>query len=101
MGSLCQRPSFEPFCPVCCECNGVDNDFAHPDETAEKGIRAIEDFYHKIGMPINIHELIGREITDDEIDVLVDKCSRGGTITLGAMEVLDAKAMRDIYKLAK
>ena len=52
-------------------------------------------------MPINIHELIGREITDDEIDVLVDKCSRGGTITLGAMEVLDAKAMRDIYKLAK
>ena len=80
---------------------GVDNDFAHPDETAEKGIRAIEEFYHKIGMPINIHELIGREITDDEIDVLVDKCSRGGTITLGAMEVLDAKAMRDIYKMAK
>ena len=80
---------------------GVDNDFAHPDETAEKGIRAIEEFYHKIGMPINIHELIGREITDDEIDVLVDKCSRGGTINIGAMEVLDAKAMRDIYKMAK
>ena len=80
---------------------GVDNDFAHPDETAEKGIRAIEDFYHKIGMPINIHELIGREITDDEIDVLVDKCSRGGTINIGAMEVLDAKAMSDIYKMAK
>ena len=80
---------------------GVANDFAHPDETAEKGIRAIEDFYHKIGMPINIHELIGREITDDEIDVLVDKCSRGGTITLGAMEVLDTEAMREIYKMAK
>ena len=80
---------------------GVANDFAHPDETAEKGIRAIEDFYHKIGMPIKIHELIGREITDDEIDVLVDKCSRGGTITLGAMEVLDTEAMREIYKMAK
>lgn len=49
---------------------GVENDFAHPDETAEKGICAIEDFYRKIGMPTNIHELLGREITDDEIEVL-------------------------------
>jgi len=80
---------------------GVENDFSHPDETAEKGIRAVEDFYRKIGMPTNIHELLGREITADEIDILVDKCSRGGTITVGAMEVIDAQAMRDIYELAK
>ena len=80
---------------------GVENDFAHPDETAEKGICAIEDFYRKIGMPTNIHELLGREITDDEIEVLVDKCSRGKTITIGAMEVLGADEMRAIYRLAK
>ena len=80
---------------------GVENDFAHPDETAEKGIRALEDWYRRIGMPTNIHELLGREITSDEIDVLVDKCSRGGTITLGAMETIDAKAMREIYEMAK
>ena len=80
---------------------GVENDFAHPDETAEKGICAIEDFYRKIGMPTNIHELLGREITDDEIEVLVYKCSRGNTITIGAMEVLGADEMRAIYRLAK
>ncbi|MBQ2208611.1 MAG: iron-containing alcohol dehydrogenase [Prevotella sp.] len=80
---------------------GVENDFSHPDETAEKGIRAIEDFYCKIGMPTNIHELLGREITDAEIDVMVDKCSRGGTITLGAMEVLRPEDMRNIYQMAK
>ena len=80
---------------------GVANDFSHPDETAEKGIRAIEDFYRCIGMPTSIHELIGREITSDEIDVMVDKCSRGGTITIGAMEVLGAKEMRNIYEMAK
>ena len=80
---------------------GVENDFAHPDETAEKGIRAIEDFYRKIGMPTNIHELLGREITDDEIEVMVDKCSRGGTITLGAMEVLKPEDMRNIYQMAR
>ena len=80
---------------------GVENDFSHPDETAEKGIVAIEDFYRKIGMPTTIHELLGREITADEIEVLVDKCSRGGTITLGAMEVIDANDMRNIYNMAK
>ena len=80
---------------------GIENDFAHPDETAEKGIRAIEDFYRKIGMPTSIHELLGREVTDDEIEVLVDKCSRGKTITIGAMEVLGADEMRAIYRLAK
>ena len=80
---------------------GVENDFAHPDETAEKGICAIEDFYRKIGMPTNIHELLGREITDDELEVLVDKCSRGNTITIGAFEVLGADEMRAIYRLAK
>ena len=79
---------------------GVENDFSHPEETAEKGIRAIEEFYHKIGMPINIKELLGREITDEEIEVLVDKCSRGRTITVGAMEVIGTKEMRDIYQMA-
>ncbi|MBR1803541.1 MAG: iron-containing alcohol dehydrogenase [Muribaculaceae bacterium] len=80
---------------------GVANDFAHPEDTAERGICAIEDFYHKIGMPTSIHELLGRDITDEEIDVLVDKCSRGGTIKIGAMEVLDAQAMRTIYQMAR
>ena len=80
---------------------GVPNDFSHPEETAERGICAVEEFYHQIGMPTTIHELLGREITDQEIDTMVEKCSRGGTITLGAMEVLDAQAMRDIYLMAR
>ncbi|MBR5085406.1 MAG: iron-containing alcohol dehydrogenase [Muribaculaceae bacterium] len=80
---------------------GVPNDFSHPDDTAERGICAVEEFYRQIGMPTSIHELLGREITDEEIDTMVEKCSRGGTITLGAMEVLDAQAMRDIYLLAR
>jgi alcohol dehydrogenase YqhD (iron-dependent ADH family) len=80
---------------------GVQNDFAHPEETAERGIQALEKWYRQIGMPTNIHELLGREITDEEIMILVDKCSRGGTITLGALEVLDTTAMRKIYEMAR
>ena len=45
---------------------GVPNDFSHPEETAEKGILALEYWYHRIGMPTSIHELLGREISDEE-----------------------------------
>ena len=80
---------------------GVSNDFTHPEETAERGIRAMEDFYRRIGMPTNMHELLGREVTDAEIELMADKCSRGGTITVGAMEVLDKERMREVYLLAR
>lgn len=79
----------------------VTNDFSHPEIIAMKGIEAMERFYRAIGMPTSIHELLGREITDAEIDDLVDKCSRGGKMKIGCMEVLDADDMREIYKTAK
>lgn len=80
---------------------GVVNDFTHPEEVAEKGIRAMEDFYRRIGMPTNMHELLGREVTDEEIELMADKCSRGGTFTIGAMEVLDRQRIREVYLLAR
>ena len=79
---------------------GVTNDFTHPEHTALLGIEAMEDFYRRIGMPTNIPELIGRPVTDDEIALMVRKCSREGTITVGAMEVLHEQEMTDIYRLA-
>lgn len=79
---------------------GVTNDFANSEHTALLGIEAMEDFYRRIGMPTNIPELIGRPVTDDEIALMVSKCSRGGTITVGAMEVLHEQEMEDIYQLA-
>ena len=80
---------------------GVSNDFAHPRDTALRGIEATEQFFRSIGMPTSIHELLGRQITDDEIREMVVKCSRGGTITVGAMEVLGEPEMEAIYKMAR
>ena len=79
---------------------GVTNDYAQPEQTALKGIEAIERFYRDIEMPTSIPELIGRKATDEEIAEMVSKCSRGGTITLGAIEVLDAHDMETIYRMA-
>ena len=79
---------------------GVANDFAHPESTAVRGIEAIEDFYRRIGMPTSIPELIGRPATDEEVLTMVDKCSRGGTITVGAMEMLKPADMETVYRMA-
>ena len=79
---------------------GVTNDFSHPEETALKGIEAIEQFYRQIGMPTSIPELIGRQATDEEIMLMVRKCSRDGSMNIGAMEVLQPKDMEAIYRMA-
>ena len=80
---------------------GITNDFTDPEGTAERGIQAMEAFYKTIGMPTNMRELIGRELTDKEIEELVDKCSRGGKMTIGTLEKLDTKAMECIYRMAQ
>jgi hypothetical protein len=52
-------------------------------------------------MPINIHELIGRDITDDEIREMVRKCSRDGSLTQGGFKVLHPEDMEAIYRMAR
>ena len=79
----------------------VPNDFTDPEGTVLRGIEAMERFYHAIGMPINIHELIGRDITDDEIREMVRKCSRGGTLLQGGFKVLHPEDMEAIYQMAR
>lgn len=79
----------------------VPNDFTNLEATALKGIEALERFYHAIGMPINMRELIGRELTDAEIAELVEKASRGGTLMLGGLEKLGTKEMETIYRMAQ
>ena len=79
----------------------VPNDFTDPEGTALKGIEAMECFYHAIGMPINIKELIGRDISDEEIKEMTRKCSRNYTHTCGCLKVLHAEDMENIYQMAK
>ena len=79
----------------------VPNDFSDPEGTALRGIEAVEDFYHAIGMPACIHELLGRDITDEEIREMARKCSQDGTITVGSFKVLAREDMEAIYQLAR
>ncbi len=80
---------------------GVPNDFTDTKATAMAGVEAVEKFYRAIGMPTNIHELIGREITDDEIKELARKCSHDDGRTIGGFKKLDRHDMEQIYKMAR
>ena len=79
----------------------VPNDFSDPEGTALRGIEAVEHFYHAIGMPVNIHELLGHEITDAQIREMARKCSHDGTITIGSFKKLAREDMEAIYKMAR
>ena len=79
----------------------IPNDYNDPEGTALKGIEAVERFYHAIGMPTRIRELLGRDITDDEIREMARKCSHDGTHTVGSFKKLAREDMEAIYKLAR
>lgn len=70
-------------------------------EAAEAGIQAMEAFFRSIGMPTNIHDLIGKEISDAEIEDMADKCSTSDTQTIGGLKVLKMADMINIYKMAR
>ena len=79
----------------------VPNDFSNPEATALKGIEAMECFYRAIGMPTNIHELIGREVTDDEIKEMARKCCQDDRRVIGGLKKLYRADIEAIYYMAQ
>lgn len=79
---------------------GITNDFKSAERTALAGIEAMERFYRAIGMPVGICELIGREVTEQEIKLMADKCSSGGSTTTGNLKILHCEDMENIYRMA-
>ena len=79
----------------------IPYNFRNPEATALEGIAAMESFFHHIGMPTSIHELIGKDLTDDDINELAYKCSFMNTRTIGQFKVLTIGDMENIYRAAK
>ena len=66
---------------------------------ALKGIEAMEGIFKSINMPISIPELLGRMVTESEIDELTAKCAHHDR-TIGKFKVLDKNDIKEIYKRA-
>ncbi len=70
------------------------------EEIAVAGIRAMEDFYHSIGMPVNMHEL-GIDPTDEQIREMAQRCRIACGEGLGSAKRLTEEDMIQIYRNAR
>lgn len=72
---------------------------ATDEETALKGIEAMEDFYRSIGMPTNMKEL-GINPTEEQILQMADGCFRAAGGCKGSAKLLNKEDMAAVYRLA-
>ena len=69
------------------------------EETAIKGIEAMEDFFRSIGMPTNLSEL-GVSPSEDDLKLLAKNCAVAVGGKVGSAMVLRESDMEAIYKMA-
>lgn len=70
------------------------------EEIALKGIEAMEDFYHSIGMPVNMSEL-GISPTEEQIQEMAKNCAIACGGSQGSAKVLYEEDMAKIYRMAR
>lgn len=78
---------------MCVEEEGSD------EEIALKGIEAMENFYHAIGIPVTISEL-GIHPTDEQILEMAERCEKAAGGSIGSAKKLFKEDMINIYKSA-
>ena len=74
---------------------------ADPEAAALEGIRKTEAYFVSIGMPVNITDLVGKEVPDDIIEEMAEKCTYFGRRKIGGLVVLDKPEIIEIYKAAR
>ena len=80
---------------------GIDTTNMSDMDASETGIKAMEQFFRSIGMPTDIHTLVGKDITDAEIEEMAQKCTNGDTTAIGGLKILHAADIVKIYQMAK
>lgn len=77
---------------------GVTGD--SPKDTALKGIAALEDYFKSIKMPVSITELVGHAPSDEDIEIMAEKCRIVSNNSAGVIKKLNKDDFIKIYKLA-
>lgn len=80
---------------------GCPMDFDHPEATALAGIRAMEDFYRRMGMPTNLRELGLPGLKEETIHEMALKCTNGGKMKIGCFVPLSTEDVEHIFKMAQ
>ena len=69
---------------------------ADDEAAALEGIKATEDYFRLISVPVTLTESVGGKCKDD-VETLADLCSYQKTRTIGSFKVLDYEAIKEIY----
>jgi len=69
------------------------------EAAAVAGIKATEEFFRSLGMPVTMTEAEGDRVAKD-IDELADMCTYRRTRTVGSFVVLGFDEIKEIYRLA-
>ncbi len=75
----------------------VDYNCFDIEETALKGIAALEAFFTSIGLPIRLSQA---NIDESHLEEMADKCTESGSYTLGAFKTLNRDDVLNILKMA-
>jgi len=78
----------------------VPDNFGNEEEKALEGIKRCEDFFKLINMPTTLSEL-GIDVSEEDIEVMSDKCTNYGERTLPDYIPLTKKEIIEIFNLAK
>lgn len=77
---------------------GVEQDFHNSEHTILEGIRRLEDFFRRIGLPTTLAEA---GIAADRLAEMAAKATHGDTITLGNFMPLGQRDVLAIYELCQ
>lgn len=76
----------------------VEQDFHNPERTILEGIRRLEDFFNRIGLPTTLEQA---NIPSDRFEEMAKKATAGDTRTLGNFVELGQKDVLAIYELCQ
>ena len=74
---------------------------ADDKKAADIGIEKTVEFFKSVGMPTNLHDLLGREVSDKDIEDLAINCSYNKSRSIGCFKVLEYQDMYNIYNDAR
>ena len=74
---------------------------ADDKKAADTGIEKTVEFFKSVGMPVSLHELLNREVSEKDCEDLAINCSYKKSRSIGSFKSLDYNDMYNIYMAAR
>ena len=74
---------------------------ADDKKAADIGIERTVEYFKSVGMPVSLHELLNREVSEKDCEDLAINCSYNKSRSIGSFKSLDYNDMYNIYMAAR